>query len=124
MDYKALARGSKTELEKAYAAATPAEKGELEKAVAEFKAETISEITISGRAGGVFNINGSGFGDSDGKPRFVPRGVVTLNGHPVEITRWNDTSIKGFLPDDATDGEVEIRVDGKLLKTYFGKVKK
>lgn len=62
------------------------------------------EVTVVGRPGGPFNIEGEGFGTG---------GSVVIAGRTVEITRWNDRSVKGMLPADLpATGDVTLTPAG------------
>lgn len=88
------------------------------------------KFTFSGLPGSSFNIdsekdeNGASveiFGECDRKPKFKSPGVVLLNNVPLTVTRWNSTSIKGELPEDAKPGEVVVMIGGEQIKGYYGK---
>ena len=68
---------------------------------------TVPAITglnpISGPAGTVVTISGSGFGLA---------GVVTFNGIPATISSWSATSIVATVPASATTGNVVVTVGG------------
>lgn len=66
------------------------------------------DIVVTGRPGGLFNIDGSGFGEKAGS--------LLIGDRVIETTRWNDRSIKGMLPADLPEtGTVEVRtINGKL----------
>lgn len=71
-------------------------------------AQQLRGIEIAGRQGMPFSISGAGFGSS---------GTLTINGQAMPTTRWNDTSIKGQLPDNVQSGEVEVRpADGSPVQ--------
>lgn len=70
-------------------------------------------FVFSGASGYPFNLRGSGFG--------TKKGTVLFSGRQVEITRWDDEVIKGFLPEDVKrGGEVLVTsADGKQQKGVF-----
>jgi len=57
--------------------------------------------------GGPFNIDGQGFG--------VTPGRVIVSGREVPLTRWKDTSIKGYIPMDMKPGSVEVTVNDQKI---------
>jgi len=57
--------------------------------------------------GGPFNIDGEGFG--------LTKGRVTIGGRDATVTRWTDTSIKGFVPPDLKPGPIEVTMDDKKV---------
>lgn len=65
-------------------------------------------LVISGRPGGAFNIDGSGFGTS---------GVVTIGGRMIPTTSWRDHSVRGQLPADVTEGAVIVQTAGGGTQT-------
>lgn len=82
--------------------------------VAVAERETISKggMVIAGSPGFPFNIRGKGFGSK--------KGTVLFAGRQVDITRWDDNVIKGFLPPDVEPGEVIVRpVDGPVQKSKY-----
>lgn len=74
-------------------------------------------LTIIGRPGGPFNIDGVGFGDGKGELR--------VGNRTIDVTRWNDKSIKGTLPADIGDGDIYLRTAGGAeLKGKYSAAKK
>lgn len=71
---------------------------------------------LSGRVGGPFNIDGSGFGTS---------GMLVIGNHHIPTTRWSDNLIKGQLPADTPEeGEAVITlVNGHRIPVLYGKNK-
>ena len=67
-------------------------------------------VLVVGAPGSVFSISGAGFGGSKGK--------LTIGGREVEITRWQDNSIKGLLP-PAVKGAVELTTSSGVRKGIF-----
>jgi RHS repeat-associated protein len=63
---------------------------------------TASATTAS--IGGQVVIGGSGFGTTQGNS------VVTLNGSPVSINSWSDTSVSVTIPAGATTGYLAVQV--------------
>lgn len=64
-----------------------------------------SNITPSnGPPGTALTISGNTFG--------AAQGSVTINGEPLTITAWSDTSISAVLPADATTGNIVITTTG------------
>lgn len=57
--------------------------------------------------GGPFNIDGQGFGAAPGR--------VIVAGREVTLTRWKDTSIKGYIPSDMKPGPVEVTVNDQKI---------
>lgn len=59
---------------------------------------------------GVFNINGPGLGKS---------GRLTIGGHDVPTTRWEDRTVRGEIP-DGLKGEVVLETsDGVIRKGVY-----
>lgn len=69
------------------------------------------QIVVSGRAGGPFMIQGADFG-------MVP-GTVVVGDRNVEVTRWNNRSIKGMMPQDIRPGNVTVKVGDKTYTTKW-----
>lgn len=100
---KALAE-AKAELEKVGVTAETSAEDDAKRAAAAGAGKT---AVASGRAGGIFNIDGEGFGSD---------GTVMMNGRVLEVTRWADHSIKGRLPADIGSGEMVIKTGGAEIK--------
>lgn len=64
-----------------------------------------SAFIFAGRAGEPFSVSGEGFGSS---------GSLTIGGTPIETSRWNDRSVKGFVPVGAKGAIVLTTTTGKL----------
>lgn len=76
------------------------------------RAAAASQFIISGAAGYPFNIRGKSFG--------AKKGTVIVSGRQVEITRWDDSVIKGYLPEDVKPGEVVVMTsEGQQQKGMF-----
>lgn len=73
----------------------------------------MSELNISGVAGGAFVVRGAHFGED--------KGSVTVGGVAADITTWNDSRIKGVLP-KTVDTKAPVVVTGKFgsLQGTFG----
>lgn len=69
------------------------------------------QISISGRPGGPFMIQGVDFG-------MVP-GQIMVGDRMVEVTRWNNRSIKGTMPPDIKPGDVQVKVGEKTYTTKW-----
>jgi hypothetical protein len=59
-------------------------------------------VVVHGREGGAYAISGVGFGGS--------KGTLTIGGRPIDITRWEDHTIRGVLP-VGVRGLVELKTD-------------
>ena len=75
--------------------------------------EKPSQLTIHGRAGLNYNIEGKGFG--------TVKGQVLISGRAVDVTAWTDTKVKGPLPVDLKPGPVSVRAGEQEFVGYFGK---
>jgi hypothetical protein len=60
----------------------------------------------SGPVGTAVTITGASFGASQGTS------TITLNGAPLQVTNWTDTSIATFVPNGATSGNVVVTARG------------
>ena len=70
---------------------------------------TPSAFVFSGRVGGTFNIDGDNLG---------VLGTVLIDGQAVEVTRWNERSIKGMVPKEGfKPGDVVVTVNGKKVRS-------
>lgn len=66
---------------------------------------------VSGKIGGPFSIDGTGFGSHPG--------ILIVQDRTIPPGRWKDHSIKGILPPDlktSKDGTIDVTVNGTLVK--------
>lgn len=78
---------------------------ELRKAPAQVSDD---DFTISGSAGGRFDIRGNGFGAS---------GTVLVGGQPALTDAWSVMHISGILPQNVKHGDkVEVHVDAETVR--------
>lgn len=73
------------------------------------------QVVVQGFPGGTFNIvvaRGGGFG--------TKKGMVLIGGREIPTTRWDDGSIRGYLPRDIQSGSIQVTcADGTILRGVY-----
>lgn len=71
---------------------------------------TPTPLVISGWSGGVLHIRGKGFGIG---------GSLTIGGHNITTTKWDDDDIRGTVPVGVKGAVIITARDGTVQKGTF-----